>query len=115
MNSLMMNSHCFARKFTMKSSLLSFMRPFSKSVSDRQKKYRHLFSIDSLIAPRKSSMYKDSCEYCKGRIMVKCIECNGVGRVYFDGFKESICDSCTGWGCNICQMCGGGGASCMAF
>jgi DnaJ-class molecular chaperone len=51
----------------------------------------------------------DSCKYCHGTGMIVCYECDGFGKLYFDGFKECICDTCRGVGQRGCNMCGGSG------
>jgi len=57
-----------------------------------------------------SNIYiKDPCKYCQGTGLVICRDCNACRRIYFDGFKEHICDSCRGAGDKICNMCGGTG------
>lgn len=51
----------------------------------------------------------DPCKYCSGTGFVICCDCNGCGKVYFDGFKEFICDSCRGMGNCCCGICDGTG------
>jgi len=50
----------------------------------------------------------DKCEYCKGNQLV-CRLCKGIGKTYFDGCKEHICNNCNGCGIVQCDICGGSG------
>jgi len=51
----------------------------------------------------------DNCVYCMGKGLVLCRTCNGSGKMYYDGFKEVICDTCSRFGCVICNICDGSG------
>lgn len=53
------------------------------------------------------------CSYCKGKKIIKCMECKGCGRIYYDGMKEYICDMCCGCGHITCNFCGGTGINHM--
>jgi hypothetical protein len=53
------------------------------------------------------------CSYCNGNKILRCMECNGCGKIYYDGIKENICDMCDGYGCIQCNFCGGTGKNCI--
>jgi hypothetical protein len=54
-------------------------------------------------------LYNSSvCNYCKGNPTI-CSLCKGKGKIYFDGFKEHICDNCKGRCLISCDICGGSG------
>lgn len=41
--------------------------------------------------------------------IILCKSCNGCGKIYFDGIKETICDKCNRSGYVLCNYCGGYG------
>lgn len=55
----------------------------------------------------------DHCPYCKGKKSIRCLDCLGCGRQYYDGMKEHICDGCHGYGYKKCDFCGGSGENYM--
>jgi hypothetical protein len=57
----------------------------------------------------------DNCKYCEGVGLIVCPECNGCGKLYFESFKETLCDCCRGFGSQCCIVCGGSGKSHSIF
>jgi DnaJ-class molecular chaperone len=55
------------------------------------------------------------CRYCNGFKYVKCLECHGSGRIFYDGMKEHLCNNCKGRGEIICNFCSGLGCNNTMF
>jgi DnaJ-class molecular chaperone len=58
---------------------------------------------------------KECCRYCNGIKYVKCLECHGSGRIFYDGMKEHLCNNCKGRGEIICNFCSGLGCNNRMF
>lgn len=51
----------------------------------------------------------NKCMHCTIPGIILCKSCNGCGKIYFDGIKETICDKCNRSGYVLCNYCGGYG------
>ena len=65
----------------------------------------------------KKKHYKDYdyCKYCNGFKIIRCLECYGSGRIFYDGMKEHLCNTCCGRGDVVCDFCGGIGCDNTIF
>ena len=55
----------------------------------------------------------EKCPYCNGNKILRCIDCDGFGKVYIGAMKETICSTCNGSGALLCNFCGGSGINHM--
>jgi hypothetical protein len=92
---------CFQKKIDTKKKSDNTKPPVTLKNSDNIK--------NSFISPTEIK-----CKFCNGFKIIKCLECNGCGKIYFDGMREFLCNNCRGAGSTNCTFCGGLGSCQLA-